>query len=40
VRGRSDIIQVVASYTMPLDLSAPMVVTGRSQVIGILEGVS
>lgn len=40
VRGRSDIIQVVASYIMPLDLSAPMRVIGRSQIVGILEGVS
>lgn len=40
VRGRSDIIQVVASYVMPLDLSAPMRVVGRSQIVGILEGVS
>jgi hypothetical protein len=40
VRGRSDIIQVVSSYTIPLDLSAPMTVQGRSQVSGPLEGVS
>lgn len=40
VRGRSDIIQVVASYSIPFDLSAPMRVAGRSQVVGILEGVS
>jgi hypothetical protein len=32
VRGRSDIIQVVASYTIPLDLSAPMRVQGRSPI--------
>lgn len=40
VRGRSDIIQVVDGYTIPLDLSAPMTVSGRSQIAGILEGVS
>lgn len=40
VRGRSDIIQVVSSFTIPLDLSGPMRVQGRSQIIGILEGVS
>lgn len=40
VRGKSDIIQVVAGFTIPLDLSGPMRVEGRSQVIDILEGVS
>lgn len=40
VRGRSDIIQVVAGFSIPLDLSGPMRVQGRSQVVGILEGVS
>lgn len=39
VRGRSDIIQVVASYDIPFDLSAPMHVTGRSQIASPLEGV-
>lgn len=39
VRGRSDIIQVVEEFSMPLDLSAPMRVQGRSQVPGSLEGV-
>lgn len=38
VRGRSDIIQVVASYRIPLDLSGPMTVQGRSQVVAT-EGV-
>lgn len=37
VAGRSDIIQVVSSYTMPLDLSGPMRVQGRSLVLGPLE---
>lgn len=40
VHGRSDIIQVVASMRIPLDLSAPMSVSGRAQIIGILEGES
>lgn len=39
VRGRSDIIQVVESFQIPLDLSGPMTVSGRSRVVGILEGV-
>jgi hypothetical protein len=39
VAGRSDIIQVVASYSIPLDLSGPMTVSGRSLVLGALEGV-
>lgn len=40
VRGRSDIIQVVAGFTIPLDLSSPMRVQGRSRVVfGALEGV-
>ena len=39
VRGRSDIIQVVSAFTIPLDLSAPMQVQGRSQVLGQLQGV-
>lgn len=37
VRGRSDIIQVVSSFRIPLDLSSPMSVQGRSQVIGLVE---
>lgn len=37
VAGRSDIIQVVSGYTMPLDLSGPMKVQGRSLVLGPLE---
>lgn len=40
VAGRSDIIQVVSSYTIPLDLSGPMRVSGRSLVLGALEGVN
>lgn len=40
VRGRSDIIQVVSSFTIPLDLSAPMRVQGRSRALGLLEGVA
>lgn len=39
VRGRSDIIQVVESFQIPLDLSGPMTVSGRSRIAGILEGV-
>lgn len=39
VRGRTGIIQVVAGFRMPLDLSGPMQVVGRSQVVDILEGV-
>lgn len=39
VRGRSDIIQVVENFHIPLDLSAPMRVTGRSMVASPLEGV-
>lgn len=38
VRGRSDIIQVVAGFRLPLDLSGPMQVSGRSLIIGVLEG--
>lgn len=37
VAGRSDIIQVVASYSIPLDLSGPMRVQGRSLILGALE---
>lgn len=39
VRGRSDIIQVVASYQIPLDLSGLMRVRGRSLVASAVEGV-
>lgn len=39
VRGRSDIIQVVSGFTIPFDLSRPMTVDARSQVIGQLQGV-
>jgi hypothetical protein len=39
VRGRKNIIQVVAGMRIPLDLSGPMQVVGRSQVADILEGV-
>lgn len=38
VRGRSGIVQVVSSYTIPLDLSRGMTVQGRSRVPGSLEG--
>ena len=37
VRGRSDIIQVVAGFTIPLDLSGPMRVNGRALIVGSLE---
>lgn len=41
VRGRSDIIQVIAGFTIPLDLSGPMRVQGRAQIVaGALEGVA
>lgn len=41
VREKSDIIQVVAGYSIPLALSEPMRVQGRSQIVtGALEGVS
>jgi hypothetical protein len=39
VRGRTGIIQVVAGFRMPLDLSGPMRVVGRAQIVDILEGV-
>jgi uncharacterized protein DUF5047 len=39
VVGRKGIIQVVAAYRMPLDLSGAMQVAGRSQIADILEGV-
>lgn len=39
VRGRSDIIQVVSGFSLPLDLSSPMRVRARSQVVDVLEGV-
>lgn len=38
VRGRKDIIQVVSGFTMPLVGSDLMRVTGRSQIIGLLDG--
>ena len=40
VHGRTGIIQVVAGMRIPLDLSGSMTVTGRSRIVGILEGVS
>lgn len=39
VHGRSDIIQVVDSFLIPLDLSGPMRVSGRSLVASPVEGV-
>lgn len=39
VRNRSDIIQVVSSFSIPLDQSGPMRVEGRSLISGPLEGV-
>ncbi len=39
VRGRSDIIQVVAGYQIPLDLSGLMRVRGRSLIASAVEGV-
>lgn len=38
VRGRTGIIQVVSAFTMPLLAPDLMRVTGRSQVVGILDG--
>lgn len=40
VRGRTGIIQVVAGFRIPLDLSGPMTCVGRAQIVDILEGVS
>lgn len=37
VAGRSDIIQVVSSYSIPLDLSGPMRVQGRALILGSLD---
>lgn len=39
VRGRPDIIQVVASFQIPLDLSGLMRVNGRSLIASPVEGV-
>ena len=39
VRERTGIVQVVADFRIPLDVSALMTVSGRSQVLGTLEGV-
>lgn len=39
VRGRPDIIQVVASFQIPLDLSSLMRVSGRSLIASPVEGV-
>jgi hypothetical protein len=39
VRERTGIIQVVAGFRMPLELSGAMQVVGRAQVVDILEGV-
>lgn len=40
VRGKSDIIQVVSGFDLPLDLSSPMRVRARSQVLDALGGVA
>lgn len=40
MRGRSDIVQVVDSFNIPLDLSGPMRVNGRSLVVSPIEGVN
>lgn len=37
VRERSDIIQVVSAFRIPLDLSSPMTVQGRSRILGTLD---
>lgn len=39
VYGRAPVVQVVASMQIPLDLSGPMRVDGRSRVAAALEGV-
>lgn len=39
VHARTGIIQVVSGMRIPLDLSGPMAVAGRSRIAGILEGV-
>lgn len=36
-RGRKGIIQVVSSFTMPLDLGGAMNVVGRSQIVGAAD---
>jgi hypothetical protein len=38
VRGQTGIIQVVSSFSIPLAVSSPMTVRGRSLILGILEG--
>jgi hypothetical protein len=38
VRGQNGIIQVVSAFTVPLDVTSPMTVQGRSLILGILEG--
>jgi hypothetical protein len=37
VNDRTGIIQVISSFSMPLDIGPPMAVQGRSQVIGQVE---
>jgi hypothetical protein len=37
INGRRNIIQVISSFSMPLDIGPPMTVQGRSQVIGVVE---
>jgi hypothetical protein len=37
-RGRQGIVQVVASYTIPMTVSGQMSVNCRAQVLGVLEG--
>jgi hypothetical protein len=38
VAGQTGIIQVVSSFSLPLGVSAPMTVQGRSLILGTLEG--
>lgn len=37
VRGRPDMIQVVDSYTLPLDVGSLMTVRGRAQIVGLIN---
>ncbi|MGH7252435.1 MAG: DUF5047 domain-containing protein [Nitrospiraceae bacterium] len=39
VRGRPAVTQVVTGFKVPFDLSGPMQVSGRSRILGTLEGV-
>lgn len=38
IEGEPDVIQVIESYSIPLDLSGPMMVTARSLIVPALSG--